>query len=147
MELLNNEVDTPASEVLTKFPGNYWLAKKNEMRLYEDEARTKCVGQFRRLQIVTPVTVQTMSLDSFKKMIRTYDDEINFFYKNLGYELIKEKLADSQIKITVNRNFDNPQCVYQVTVKDDEDFTEDLISAKIFSDGKSIRDVQAEVKL
>lgn len=142
------ESDITAAEILTKFLGNYWLAKnENEMRIYEDEACTKCVGQFRRLQIITPVTVQTMSLNSFKKMIRTYDDEINFFYKNLGYELIKEKLADSQIKITVNRNFDNPQCVYQVTVKDDEDFVENLISAKIFSDGKSIIEAQAEVKL
>ncbi len=148
MELLNNEVDTPASEVLTKFPSNYWLAKnENEMRLYEDESRTKCVGQFKRFHIPEKVTVATMSLDSFKKMIRTYDDEIDFFYNNLGYELIKEKLADSQIKITVNRNLDNPQICYEITIKDDEGFAEDLTSAKIFPDGKSIRDIQAEVEL
>ena len=60
-----------------------------------------------------------MSIESFKKMIRNYDDEIDFFYKNLGYELIKEKLSGSQIRITINRNFDNPQCVYQVTFNDD----------------------------
>ena len=142
------ESDVTAAEVMTKFPGNRWLAKnESEMRLYADEARTNCVAQFRRIQAVSPVTVATMSLDAFRKMLRSYDDEIDWFYQNVGYEFIKEKLGGGRLKIIVNRDFDNPRCVFSATVSSGEDFTEDLIHAKIFPDGKSIAEVPAAVEL
>lgn len=142
------ESDVTAAEVMEKFPGNRWLAKnESEMRLYSDEARTNCVAQFRRIQVVSPVTVATMSLDAFRKMLRSYDDEIDWFYHKVGYEFIKEKLDGGRLKIIVNHSFDNPQCVYSATVAEGTDFTEDLISAKIFPDGKSIVEVQAEIEL
>ncbi len=142
------ESEVSAAEVMTKFPGHRWLAKnESEMRLYTDEARTNCVAQFRRIQAVSPVTVATMSLDAFRKMLRSYDDEIDWFYQNVGYEFIKEKLGGGQIKIIVNRDFDNPRCVFSATISGGEDFTEDLIHAKIFPDGKSIAEVQADVEL
>lgn len=142
------ETDIPAAEVMEKFPGNFWLAKnESEMRLYADEARTNCVAQFRRFPCPEIVTVQTMSLDAFRKMLRNFDDEIDFFYKNVGYEFIKENLGGGQIKIIVNENFDNPICKYSATVSEGDDFTENLIRAKIFPDGKSIAEVQAEVRL
>ena len=143
-----NERSTPTAEVFTRYPQNLWLAKnENEMRLYADEARTNCVGQFRRLTVVTPITVATMSLDAFKKMLVTYDDEIDFFYGDVGYEFIKEKLVGSKIKIVVNRDFDNPVCRYSVTVSEGENFIDDLVNTKIFPDGKSIAEAQAEVRL
>ena len=142
------ESDVSAAEVMEKFPGNRWLAKnESEMRIYSDEARTNCLAQFRRIQAVNPVTVATMSLDAFKKMLRSYDDEIDFFYQKIGYEFLKEKLDDGRPKIIVNRDFDNPQRVYSATVVEGTDFTEDLISAKIFPDGKSIVEVPADVEL
>ncbi len=137
-----------ASEVLTKFPNNYWLEKnEDEMRIYEDAARTKCVMQYRRFHAPKQVTVATMSLESFKKMLLNYDDEIDFFYQNVGYEFIKQHLNQSQTKIIINRNFDNPQCCYSSIIDKAEDFTDALINAKIFPDGKSIAEVPAEVKL
>ena len=57
--------DNITAEVLTKFPCNRWLAKnENELRLYSDETRTNCVAQFRRIEIVNPITIATMSLAS-----------------------------------------------------------------------------------
>lgn len=142
------ETDIPASEVLTKFPKNLWLAKnEDEMRLYADEARTKCVGQFRRFHRPETVTVQTMSLEAFKKMLATYDDEIDWLYQNVSYEFIKEKLGDGRIKIIVNRDFDNPFCLYSATANAGENFVDDLINAKILHDGKSLAEAQAEILL
>ena len=47
------ENGTPASEVLKKYPGNLWFAKNDdELRFYSDAARTNCLAQFRRLQVV-----------------------------------------------------------------------------------------------
>lgn len=117
------------------------------MKIYEDAKRTKCIGQFRRFQIPEKVTVATMSLESFKKMLADYDDEVDFFYHKMSYEILKEKLVGKKIKIIVNRNFDNPQCKYSIEVDEDENFVDDLVNAKIFDDGKSIVQVQDKVEL
>lgn len=140
--------DNFTSEVLTKFPSNRWLAKnENELRIYEDISKTKCIAQYKRFQIPTKITVASMSLESFKKMLADYDDEIDFFYHKMSYEIIKEKLVGRKIKIIVNRDFDNPQCKYSIEVDEDENFADDLVNAKIFDDGNSIVQVQDEVDL
>ena len=142
------ESDVTAAEVLTKFPGNYWLEKnEDEMRIYEDAAKTKCIQQFRKFKRPEKVTVATMSLESFRKMLLSYDDEVDFTYNKKCYEFIKEKLTDSQIKIIVNEDYDLRILKYSKVVNIDEDFTEDLINAKIFSDGRSITEAQNEVEL
>ena len=142
------ESDVTAAEVFKKFPGNYWLAKnETEMRLYEDAARTKCIAQFRRFQRPEKVTVATMTLDAFKKMLRNCDDEIDFFYNKVGYEFIKEKITGGKIKIIVNEDFDLHILKYSATIDAGEDFTENLCNAKIFPSGKSIAEAQAEVFL
>ena len=142
------ESDVKASEVLAKFPDNHWLAKnETELRIYEDESHTKCIGQYKRFQIPENVTIATMSLESFKKMLVEYDDEIDFFYHKMSYEVIKEKLVGKKIKITINRDFDNPQCKYSIEVYEDENFVDELVNARIFDDGKSIVQAQNEVEL
>lgn len=142
------ELDIPASEVLTKFPGNYWLEKnEDEMRIYEDAAKTKCIQQFRKFNRPEKVTVATMSLKSFRKMLLSYDDEVDFAYNKKCYEFIKEKLTDSKIKIIVNEDYDLRILKYSKVVNIGEDFTEDLINAKIFPDGKSIAETQNEIEL
>lgn len=142
------ESDVMASEVLRKFPNNYWLEKnEEEMRIYEDLARKKCVMQYRRFNIPEKVTVATMSLESFKKMLIDYDDEIDFFYRKMSYEVIKEKIVGGRIKIVVNRNFDYPICKYSIEVEESENFVDGLVNAKIFDDGKSIVQAQSEVEL
>lgn len=99
------ENSTPASEVLAKYPDNLWFAKNDDdVRFYSDEARTNCVAQFRRIEIVLPVTVATMSLKSFKKMLAHWDDAATFD-------------------------------------------VDEIINAKIFPDGKSIAEAQAEIEL
>ena len=46
------EQDIPASEILKKYPQNLWLMKNDdEMRVYEDRARTKCLRQYRRIPV------------------------------------------------------------------------------------------------
>ncbi len=130
--------DNRASEVLTKFPGNRWLAKNdNELRLYEDETRTKCIKQFRRLQFVTPITVQTMSLDAFKKMLANWDD-VEFTYRGTYYNFMREKDG-----INIYRGHGNEQIVYHAANAD----ADEIVNAKIFHDGKSIVEVQAAVVL
>lgn len=142
------EDDINAAEVFTKYPQNLWLAKNDaEMRIYKDEARTECVAQFGRFHSPEVVTVATMSLTAFKKMLLSYDDEIDFLYQGVGYEFIKEDIGGGRIRIVVNRDFDNPQCVYGVTVSAQDDFTEDLVNAKIFPDGRSIADAASDVRL
>lgn len=142
------ESDITAAEVFAKFPGNRWLAKnETEMRLYEDAARTKCIAQFVRFQRPAKVTVATMTLDAFKKMLRNYDDEIDFFYNKVGYEFIKEKIDGGKIKIIVNEDFDLHILKYSATIDAGADFTEDLCNAKIFPDGKSIVELQSEIAL
>jgi len=142
------ESDATAAEVFKKFPGNRWLAKnKTEMRLYEDAARTKCIAQFVKFQRPAKVTVATMTLDAFKKILREYDDEIDFSYNKNRYEFIKEKLDGGKIKIIVNEDFDLHILKYSATVDAGANFTDDLCNAKIFPDGKSIAEAQAEIFL
>ena len=130
--------DNRAAEVLTKFPGNLWLAKNdNELRLYEDEARTKCIKQFRRIEIVNPITVATMSLDAFKKMLANWDD-VEFTYRGTYYNFMREKDG-----INIYRGHGNEQIVYHAANAD----ADEIVNAKIFSDGKSIVEVQAAVVL
>lgn len=132
------EVDTPASEVLTKYPQTRWLAKNDcEMRLYEDEARTKCIAQFRRIEIVNPVTVATMSLAAFKKMLASWDD-VEFFYHKVYYNFMRENGV-----INIYRGHGYQQIVYHADKTD----VEEIINATFLDDGKSIAEAQAKVEL
>ncbi len=130
--------DNRTSEVLTKFPGNCWLAKNDdELRIYDDEARTRCVSQFKRIQIINPITVATMSLDAFKKMLANWDD-IEFRYRNVYYNFMKEKNG-----INIYRGHGGQKIVYHAeTTKVDE-----IVSIKFLQDGKSIAESQAEIEL
>ena len=74
-------------------------------------------------------------------------DEIEFSYRGEMYDFQKEPADDSRIKISVWHCGDKPECVYCVTVDDNALFVEELVNAKIFPDGKSIAEAQAEVKL
>ena len=48
------EEDIPASEILKKYPKHLWLMKNDdEMRIYEDRARTKCLMQYRRIPVAS----------------------------------------------------------------------------------------------
>ena len=142
------EDDICAAEVLTKYPGNYWLAKnEDELRIYKDAECKNCVAQYRRFQIPKKVTVATMSLESFKKMLANYDDEVDFFYHKMSYEIIKEKLGGGKIRIVVNRNFDDPHCKYKIEVAEGANFVDNLVNAKILDGGKSIAQAQAEIEL
>ncbi|MBR1807156.1 MAG: hypothetical protein IJ774_12335 [Selenomonadaceae bacterium] len=133
------ETGTPTAEVLTRYPQNLWLAKNEfEMRLYSDEARTNCVGQFSRLKVVTPITVETMSLKSFKKMLARWDD-VEFFYRGQYYNFMRE---DGEINVWFGHDY--IKSVYRVPADTNVD---DIVNAKIFSDGKSIAEAQAEVEL
>ena len=141
------EIDIPTSEILTKFPQNLWLAKnEDEMRIYKDKARTKCVGQFRRFHMPDRITVQTMSLKAFKKILVTWDD-IEFKYNGIYYNFIKESLIEGQIKIDVWRGYNQDYSCYSIIVNNGDDFVENLINAKIFDDGKSIAEAQKEILL
>ena len=132
------EDDITAAEVLTKYPGNLWFAKNDdELRFYSDEARTNCVKQFRRLEVVTPVTVQTMSLKAFKKMLATWND-VKFHYHGGYYNFMRE---DDGINIYRGHGFQ--KIVYHAATTD----VEEIVSAKIFPDGKSIAEAQAEIEL
>lgn len=134
------EDDIYASEILAKYPDNLWLAKNEfEMRLYSDEARTNCVGQFRRIEIVTPVTVATMSLAAFKKMLARWDD-IQFRYHSEKYNYNFMREDDG---INIYRGHGYQQIVYHAETAD----VEEIVNAKIFPDGKSIAEAQAEVEL
>ena len=137
-----------ASEVLKKFPSNRWFEKNDqELRFYEDQSKTKCVAQYEIFERPKKITVATMSLDSFKKMLVNYDDEIDFFYQKTGYEFIKEHLDNGQLKIIVNRDFDIQELRYSVTINEGENYIDDLIHAKIFPDGRSIFEAQSEIEL
>ena len=132
------EDDIHASEVLTKYPQTHWLAKNdNELRIYEDKARTKCVAQFRRLEVVTPITVATMSLKSFKKMLANWDD-IEFFYHKVYYNFMREDNG-----VNIYRGHGYQQIVYHAATTN----VDEIINFKLFDDGKSIAEAQAEVEL
>ena len=134
------EDDIHASEVLTRYPQNLWMAKNEfEMRLYSDEARTNCVGQFRRIEIVTPITVETMSLKEFKKMLARWDDiQFRYHSEKYNYNFMRE---DDGVNIYCGS--DNERCVYHAETTD----VDDIVNAKIFPDGKSIAEVPTEVEL
>ena len=141
------ESDITAAEVFTKFPGNLWLAKNEyELRLYEDEARTKCVGQFQRFQSQGKVTVATMTLNAFKKILANWDD-IEFVYQNIYYNFMKEPIDGGKFQINVWRGQGYNNSIYSRVIEDGENFVDDLINAKIFPDGKSIVEVQGEIIL
>lgn len=132
------ENGTPASEVLTRYPQTRWPAKNdNELRIYEDEARTKCIAQFRRIEFVNPVTVATMSLKSFKKMLANWDD-IEFFYHKVYYNFMREDNG-----INIYRGHGYQQIVYHSATTD----VEEIVNFKLFDDGKSIAEAQAEVEM
>lgn len=132
------ENGTPASEVLAKYPDNLWFAKNDdELRFYTDEARTNCVAQFRRIEIVVPVTVATMSLKSFKKMLAHWDD-VEFHYHGVYYNFMRE---DDGINIYRGHGYVYA-CYHAATFDVDE-----IINAKIFPNGKSIAEAQAEIEL
>ena len=133
------EAFTSPSEVLTKYPDNLWFAKNDdELRFYTDEARTNCVAQFRRLQVVTPVTVATMSLKSFKKMLARCDD-VEFHYHGVYYDIMRED--DGSVNIWRGDGYVYA-CYSAATVDADE-----IVNAPILQDGKSIAEVPAEIKL
>ena len=132
------ENSTPASEVLTKFPGNRWLAKnEGELRLYSDIEQNHCVAQFRRIEIVNPVTVATMSLAAFKKMLANWDD-IEFTYQGVYYNFMREKNG-----INVYRGHGYQKIVYHAETTN----VEEIVNAKILDDGKSICEAQTEIEL
>ena len=132
--------DNFAAEVLIKYPGNLWLAKnEDEMRLYSDEARTNCVAQFRRIEIVNPVTVATMSLASFKKMLANWDDiQFRYHSKFYSYNFMREKDG-----INIYHGLSNERIVYHA----DTFNVEEIINAKILDDGQSIAEVPSEIEL
>ena len=130
---------TPPSEVLTRYPDNLWFAKNDdELRFYTDEARTNCVAQFRRIEIITPVTVATMSLKSFKKMLAHCDD-VEFHYRGGYYNFMREE--DGSVNIWRGHGYVYA-CYSAANIDVDE-----IVNAKIFPDGKSIAEVQTEVEL
>ena len=123
------------------------ISNDHELRFYEDQDKTKCVAQYEIFERPKKITVATMSLESFKKMLVNYDDEIDFFYHKTGYEFIKEHLKNGQLKIIVNRDFDIQELRYSVTINEGENYIDDLIHAKIFPDGRSIFEAQSEIEL
>ncbi len=132
------EDDIHASEVLARYPQTRWLAKNDdELRIYEDETRTRCVAQFRRIEVVNPVTVATMTLKSFKKMLANWDD-IEFTYHKVYYNFMREDNG-----INIYRGHGYQKIVYHAATTD----VEEIVNAQIFQDGKSIAEVQAEVEM
>ena len=124
------EADTPASEVLKKFPNNMWLAKNNEeMRIYEDEAQTKCINQFKRICVAEKITVQGMTLSAFKKILLTWDD-IEFSYRGVHYNFMKESLTGKKNQIEVWRGYSQNDLCYSVTIQENENFVDGTILLK-----------------
>ncbi|MBQ7453540.1 MAG: hypothetical protein IJS69_00570, partial [Selenomonadaceae bacterium] len=104
---------------------------------YSDETRTNCVAQFRRWQVVTPITVATMSLAAFKKMLANCDD-VEFFFRDVYYNFMRENNG-----INIYRGHGYQQIVYHAATTD----VNEIINAKIFHDGKSIAEAAADVVL
>ena len=85
-----------------------------------------------------------MTFKQFKRTLVAYG-EMKFSYRGEPYNFQKDPDA-AQIKVSVWYGGDYPQCVYSRTVAaQDDSFVSDLISAKIFPDGKSIADGQADI--
>lgn len=85
-----------------------------------------------------------MTLDELKETMTTHD-EIEFSYRGEMYDFQKDPAESSRIKISVWRCGDNPECVYSIKIYDGEPFVDDLINAKIFPDGKSIAEGEADI--
>lgn len=85
-----------------------------------------------------------MTLEEFKETMVTHD-EIEFSYRGEMYDFQKDPADDSRIRISIWCGGDNPQCIYSVTIADGEPFVDDLINAKIFPDGKSIVNGEADI--
>ncbi|MBQ6132344.1 MAG: hypothetical protein IJL12_08415 [Selenomonadaceae bacterium] len=85
-----------------------------------------------------------MTLDELKETMMI-NDEIEFSYRGEMYDFQKDPADFSQTKISVWLCGDNPECLYSVTIADGEPFVEDLVNAKIFPDGKSIVDGEADI--
>ena len=85
-----------------------------------------------------------MTFNQLKRTMATYD-EIEFSYRGEMYDFQKEPAEGSRIKISVWHCTDNPECVYSVTIADGESFVKDLVSAKIFPNGKSIAEGEADI--
>ncbi len=78
-----------------------------------------------------------MSLKSFKKMPATRDD-VELHYHGGYYNFMREDDG-----INIYRGSSNEQLVYHATTTD----VEEIVNAKIFPDGKSIAEAQAEIEL
>lgn len=87
-----------------------------------------------------------MTLDELKETMTTHD-EIEFSYCGEMYDFQKDPAESSRIKISVWRCGDNPECVYSITISDGEPFVDDLINSKIFPDGKSIVEGEADINV
>lgn len=107
------------------------------MCFYSDETRTYCVAQFRRIQVVTPVTVQTMSLAAFKKMLN-HCDYVEFTCHKIYYNFMRE--ADG---VKIYRGHGYREFVYRAATTD----VDDIVNAKFLPDGKSIAEVPNEIEL
>lgn len=85
-----------------------------------------------------------MTLNQLRRTMAVHD-EIEFSYRDEPYNFQKDPAEDLRTKISIWRGGDNPECIYSVTIFKGESFVEDLISAKIFPDGKSIVDGAANI--
>ena len=131
--------DNLTSEVLAKFPSNLWLRKNDdELRFYTDQTCTNCVQQFKRIEVVVPITIQTMSMDAFKKMLVSWDD-VEFFYHNVYYNFMRDKNGS----INIWRGHGYVYSCYSATSTD----VDNIVNAPILQDGKSIAEVPAEIEL
>lgn len=80
-----------------------------------------------------------MSLDAFKKMLENWDDiQFSYHSKYRNYNFMRE--ADG---INIYRGYSNEKLVWHaVNATADE-----IVNAKIFPDGRSIAEAQAEIEL
>lgn len=135
---ITNTFTLPA-EVFTKHSDNLWFAKNDEeLRFYMDETQINCVAQFRRIEIVNPVTVATMSLAGFQKILTNWDD-IEFTYHGVYYNFMREK--DGSINIWRGQGY--VHSCYSAAETD----VNDIVRSHILQDGKSIAEVPSEIEL
>ena len=92
--------------------------------------------------------MEGMNLKQFKETMINFD-EIEFTYCGITYDFQKENVCEGKIKISIWQCGDNPKCIYSVEVEDDvkhiSEIVKKLINAKIFFDGKSIIDGEADI--
>lgn len=85
-----------------------------------------------------------MKLNELKQTM-TFHSEIEFSYREDMYDFQKDPAEGSRTKISIWRCGDNPECVYSVKIFKGEPFADDLVNAKIFPDGKSIVEGEADI--